>query len=95
MGRGLTNRSYKYGYIVTTNDAGRRVLKGPYIPGQSPSIEEDRDRLDRPSNVIFLPTRNINAASSMLRNNISNEDGVDEASTTKISHHLSNDRGGI
>lgn len=77
-----------YPYIITTNDKGKRVLKGPYSLNDNIKIEEDRDKIDRQSSVIYLPTRNINAASSMIRNNVSVDDGIDEASAMRIGHDI-------
>ena len=76
----------RYAYISSVNDKGRTVLKGPYYPGQDAIMEEDRDKLNRPSNVVYLPTRNIHSASSVVRNDISNEEDIDKASCTRFKY---------
>jgi len=82
----VAKRKRTYYWILTVNDKGKRTLIGPKNDDfEAHRISED---LDRPSRVIPLQTRNVSAASRMLKGKVFSELGdIDEASSN-ISHKL-------
>ena len=81
-----------YAYIMTTNDKGRIALLGPYIPGSGDMIETDMDKIDRPSKIIYLPTKSIHAASSMIRKKVLVNEGIENPSASRLSHDVNKKR---
>lgn len=82
----MRRRGEKLPFIITTNDRGRRVIKGPYLSPQE--LDKAIEKIDRPYEVAYIPAGNVRAASPIVRERVSNSNGIDEASRTRFTNEI-------